>query len=419
VQKQDGSAMHQFNPLTMTANEGDSRTEEDRPKYYSDDHLWIILSVTAYLKETGNLAFLDEQIPYYDKDKDECPLESGTVLEHLRRGVEFTHANTGAHGLPLAGFADWNDTVNLRTGAESVFTANLYGRALQALIDLYHHLGDTEGAEKIRAYYDEMRVTVNEQAWDGDWYLRYFDVDGNPIGSRNNLEGKIFTNAQSWSVLSGFATPDRSVQALDAVRTHLNTANGIKLSTPGFDGFDPDKGGVSTYPPGAKENGGIFLHANPWVMIAETMLGRGDRAFEYYNQINPAAKNDRIDEFESEPYVYPQNILGDEHPQFGLARNSWLSGTASWCYQAGTKYILGIRPTYQGLKVDPCIPQDWEGFTATRHFRGCTYEIEVHNPERVSRGVGSLMVDGNPIVGNVIPIFDDGKTHRVVAILEK
>jgi cellobiose phosphorylase len=417
VQKRDGSAMHQFNPLTMIATEGDARTEENRPKYYSDDHLWIILSVTEYLKETGYLAFLNEPIPFYDKGKDERPLESGTVLEHMRRGVEFTHSNTGAHGLPLAGFADWNDTVNLRTGAESVFTANLYGWALLALIDLYQHLGGTEDAEKMSAYYDEMRKTVNQQAWDGEWYLRYFDVDGSPIGSQQNSEGKIFTNAQSWSVLSGFATPARSVQALDAVRTHLNTSNGIKLSTPGFNGYDPDKGGVSTYPPGAKENGGIFLHANPWVMIAETMLGRGDRAFEYYNQINPAAKNDRIDEYESEPYVYPQNILGDEHPQFGLARNSWLSGTASWCYQAGTKYILGIRPTYQGLKLDPCIPQSWDGFKATRQFRGCTYKIKVRNPKGISKGVQSLMVDGTPVAGNVVPIFEDGEIHRVEAIL--
>ncbi len=418
VQNQAGCAMHQFNPITMIANAGDGGAEEDRLHFYSDDHLWIILAVTEYLKETGDLDFLQENIPFYEKGKDEKPLEDGSVLEHLRRGIEFTHNNTGDHGLPLLGFADWNDTVNLRTGAESVFTANLYGRALLAMIELCQHIGLTENAEHFVIYYDEMRQQVNQVAWDGDWYIRYFDVDGSPLGSHSNSEGKIFTNAQSWSVLSGFAPAARAQKALEAVYEHLNTANGIKLSAPGYDGYDPNKGGVSTYPPGAKENGGIFLHANPWVMIAETMLGNGDRAFDYYNQINPAAKNDKIDEFESEPYVYPQNILGDEHPQFGLGRNSWLSGTASWSYQAGTQYILGIRPTYQGLQVDPCIPQNWPGFKVSRQFRGATYKIEVQNPAQISKGVKSLIVDGRPVAGNVVPIFDDGKTHKVVATLE-
>lgn len=417
VQKQNGSAMHQFNPLTLIASGGDAADEEDRPQYYSDDHLWIVLAVASYLKETGDFDFLNERVPFYEKDRRENPLETAPVSEHLRRSVEFTHGDTGAHGLPLAGFADWNDTVNLRIGAESVFTANLYGRALLMLIELYQYLGDTDSAEKLVAYYDEMRNTLNTQTWDGEWYIRYFDADGTPVGSKQNEHGKIFTNAQSWSVLSGFAPPERGRTALDSVYQHLNTINGIKLSTPGFDGYNPDKGGVSTYPPGAKENGGIFLHANPWVMIAETMLGNGDRAFQYYNQINPAAKNDKIDEFESEPYVYPQNILGDEHPLFGLGRNSWLSGTASWSYQAATKYILGIRPTYQGLQVEPCIPKDWPGFKVTRQFRGARYEIEVRNPEKISKGVQSMRVDGTLIGGNVIPIFSDGRTHSVLVLM--
>jgi cellobiose phosphorylase len=186
------------------------------------------------------------------------------------------------------------------------------------------------------------------------------------------------------------------------------------LSTPGYNGYDPDKGGVSTYPPGAKENGGIFLHANPWVMIAETMLGRGDRAMEYYLQVNPAAKNDRIEEFECEPYVYPQNILGDEHPQFGLARNSWLTGTASWMHQAGTQYILGVRPTYKGLEIDPCIPAAWDGFTVRRVFRGATYAIEVRNPEHINKGIKTITVDGQPISEQILPIFEDDQLHQVV-----
>jgi cellobiose phosphorylase len=418
VQKRDGSAMHQFNPLTMIGNEGDSRDEE-RPKYYSDDHLWIVLAVTTYLKETGDLGFLEQVIPFYGKDRDERPIEAGTVLEHLRRALAFTQENVGRHKLPLAGFADWNDTVNLLTGAESLFTANLYGTALREMIQLVGHLGDDATADRYRAWYEEMGDRVNTEAWDGGWYVRYFDADGSPIGSHTNQEGQIFTNGQSWPVISGFATPERARLALDAVYARLNTRNGVKLSAPGYDGFDPLKGGVTTYPPGAKENGGIFLHANPWVIIAETILGEGNRAFEYYEQMNPAAKNDRIDEFECEPYVYPQNILGDEHPQFGLARNSWLTGTASWAYQAATKYILGIRPTYRGLEVDPCIPARWDGFSVRREFRGATYEIIVSNPAHVCRGVRRLWVDGEEVQGNRIPLLGDGQVHQVEVVLEE
>ncbi|MGC9399481.1 MAG: GH36-type glycosyl hydrolase domain-containing protein [Anaerolineae bacterium] len=418
VQRRDGSAMHQFNPLTMEATRGEA-VEEDRPSYYGDDHLWIVLAVTAYLKETGDLAFLDQVIPFYDKGKDEQPLESGTVLEHLRRAIDFTRTHVGAHGLPLLGFADWNDTVNLRPGAESLFIANLYGKALLEMGALFEHLGDVDMVSLYHLYYDEMRERVNAHGWDEAWYLRYYDADGAPLGSHRNETGQIFTNGQSWPVISGFATPERARQALDAVHARLNTPRGIKLSAPGYEGYDPDVGGVTTYPPGAKENGGIFLHANPWVVIAETRVGRGDRAFAYYQQINPATRNEEIEIFECEPYVYPQNILGDEHPQFGLARNSWLTGTASWMYQAGTQYLLGVRPTYDGLRIDPCIPPAWDGFKVSRTFRGAVYTIEVRNPRHVCKGVARLTVDGKALDGNVVPIFGDGDEHRVVVVLGK
>ena len=394
VQKRDGSAMHQFNPLTMVATEGDSLEREDRPHYYSDDHLWAVLAVCAYLKETGDWSYLEKVVPYYEKNQDDAPLEAGTVLDHLKRAIEFTHADLGSHGLPQLGFADWNDTVNLAAGAESLFTANLYGKALLEMTELASRMGDAESADRYSTYYARMKASVNDQAWDGEWYVRYFDYDGQPLGAKANAQGQIYLNAQSWAVISGFAPRDRAEQALDSVYARLNTPNGIKLSAPGFNGFDPNKGGITTYPPGAKENGGIFLHTNPWAMIAETLLGRGDRAFEYYSQINPSLKNERIDEYECEPYVYPQNILGDEHPQFGLARNSWLSGTASWAYQAGTQYILGIKPTYHGLQIDPCIPHNWDGFRVTRRFRRAVYEIEVKNPQHVCMGVSAMTVDG-------------------------
>lgn len=418
VQKMDGSAMHQFNPVTMMANEGDSREMEERPQYYGDDHLWIILAVSSYLKETGNMDFLNKIIPFYDKDKNDRPLASGTVMEHLKRAIEFTQANVGKQGLPLLGFADWNDTVNLPAGAESVFNANLYGYALLEMIEIAEELNQTELVNKYKDKYKSMKDIFNKTCWDGEWYVRYFDKNGRVLGSSKNEHGKIYANAQSWSVMSQFAPHNRALKALASVNKYLNTSKGIKLSSPGYNGYDPHVGGITTYPPGAKENGGIFLHTNPWVIIAETLVGNGDRAYEYYHQINPIGKNNCIDEFECEPYVYPQNILGDEHPQFGLARNSWLSGTASWAYQAATKYILGIQPSFKGLVIEPCLPKEWEGFKAVRKFRGDTYIIEVENPKRVSKGIKKLIVDGREIWGNTIPIYGDGQKHIVKAVID-
>jgi len=356
VQRPNGCGMHQFYPLTMEAVVGDAAEGEGRPDFYGDDHLWLVLAVTAYLKETGDLDLLTERLPFYDKDRG--PIASGSVFEHLGRALDFTWTHTGTHGLPLLGFADWNDTMNLREGAQSLFNAFLFGFALREMITLMQHLGAGDAGAEYESWYAEMQRRVNTQAWDeaiggGTWYLRYFDSDGSPIGSKLNEKGRIYLNAQSWAVMSGFAPPERAIQALDAARDYLNTANGLKVGAPGYDGFDPNKGGITTYPPGTKENCGIFLHTNPWMMIAESMVGRGERAHEYYSQINPANRNDRIDEFEVEPYVYCQNILADEHPQFGLGRNSWLTGTASWAYQAGTQYILGVRPTYAGLESIP------------------------------------------------------------------
>jgi cellobiose phosphorylase len=417
VQKPDGSAMHQFYASSMVASEGDSREHADRPDYYGDDQLWIVLAVCAYLKETGDLAFLTQKIAFYDKNLELVLRETASVLEHLKRAVNFSKHDVGVHGLPLLGFADWNDTVNLERGAESLFVANLYGKALLELMELCGELGDESERERYQRDYEQMRARVNEHAWDGEWYLRYFDHDGSAIGSQRDAHGKIWANGQSWPVISGFANAERAQKALDSVQRHLSTKHGIKLSAPGFDGYDPSRGGVTTYPPGAKENGGIFLHSNPWVMIAETLVGNGDRAFQYYMQINPAAKNEVMDEYQLEPYVYAQNILGDEHAQFGLGRNSWLSGTASWCYQAATKHILGVRPSYNGLEIDPCIPKAWDGFELTRVFRGTTYHVRVKNPQHVSKGVRALVVDGKTIPGHVVPLFNDGKRHEVEVTL--
>ncbi len=417
-QKRDGSAMHQFNPLTLQADEGDSLEMEDRPHYYSDDHLWGVLATIAYLKETGDFDLLEESVPFYDKDKNGAAIERGTVREHLERALAFTRQDVGQHGLPRLGFADWNDTVNLSAGAESLLTANLYGKTLQEMIDLMEYLGDVPAVNKYQADYDEMKARVEAVAWDGEWYVRYFDAEGEPLGSARNTYGQIYLNGQSWPVISGFASPDRARKAMDSVYTRLNTKYGIKLSAPGFNGYDPKYGGITTYPPGAKENGGIFLHPNPWAMIAEALLGNGERAYQYYAQINPVGKNDQIEVYECEPYAYAQNILGDEHPQFGLGRNSWVTGTASWCYQAATQWILGIRPEYAGLRVDPCIPSAWSGFSVWRRFRGKLYHITVHNPQHLCQGVVRMSVDGMEIDGNLIPADVSGEEHHIVITLQ-
>jgi cellobiose phosphorylase len=288
---------------------------------------------------------------------------------------------------------------------------------LKEIIELLNILGKTEDASKYKKDYDETKKKFNEFCWDGEWFIRYFDSKGNPLGSKENSQGQIYANAQSWSVISGFATDNKGEKALDSVYRILNTKKGIKLSYPGFDQYHKEKGGITTYPPGAKENGGIFLHSNPWVIMAEAMMGNGSRVLEYYNQINPVSKNDSIHEYECEPYCYAQNILGDEHPQFGLGRNAWLSGTASWMYQVGIQYILGIQPHYKGLIVDPCIPEEWEGFSITRMFRNAIYEIKVKNSNKVSKGVKEIIVDGIKGTSQIIPTFQDGCTHQVLVIM--
>jgi cellobiose phosphorylase len=419
VQRPEGRAMHQFNPLSMIASEGDSRERDDRPHYYSDDHLWIILAVCAYLKETGDLGFLRKEVPFYARDERGHPLpaETAPVLEHLARAAAFTRGDLGRHGLPLLGYADWNDTVNLPPGAESVFTACLYGAALLELVSLAEATGDAQSASRWRAWHAEMKASVNDSAWDGEWWIRYFDAEGKPIGGRASERARIWINSQTWAVISGFAEGDRARESMDSVFRLLNTARGLKLSWPGYDGFDPSVGGVTTYPPGAKENGGIFLHANPWAVIAECMMGDGDRAWRYYQQINPAARNADLDSFEVEPYVYPQNVLGDEHPQFGLGRNSWLSGTASWAYQAATQRILGIRPDYGALIVDPRVPGAWKAFHATRRFRGATYRISVLNARGAGKGVTAAAIDGRPAETAfgfaALPVLPPGTAHEI------
>jgi cellobiose phosphorylase len=306
--------------------------------------------------------------------------------------------------------------MNLPNGSESCFTACLYGKALLEMIAISKFRDDSQSVFRLQKAYEDMKASFQQSAWDGEWFISYFDQTGAPIGSHTNTYGQIYAYTQAWPVIAGFATPEQTNIALESVHQKLNTRNGVKLSTPGFNGFDPKIGGTSTYPPGAKENGGIFLHVNPWVILAETLNGNAERAYRYYAQINPASKNDKIDEYEVEPYVYAQNILADEHPLFGLGRNSWLSGTASWMMQVGVQAILGVRASLDGLVINPCIPSAWDQFEVSRVFRGVRYQIHIQNPKHVSKGVDSLKVNGNIISGNVVPMQKNGPVHVEVVL---
>ncbi len=395
-QHEEGNAYHLFYPLTAEGTVGEAG-EDGGVDWYSDDHLWIILSVAAYLKETGDFDFLDEVIPYSKRTKKE-----GTVLEHLCKAVEFTENHKGEHGFPLAGFADWNDTVNLDRGkgtAESVWTGMLYSYALKEFLALLDYMGDEDNYTKYDKYYQEQVRAINEKGWDGAWYLRAFDDDGKPLGSKDCEEGQIFLNAQSWSIMAGIADPDNSQELLKNVNKYLNTEHGVVLLYPAYNGFDDTKGGITTYPPGAKENGGIFLHTNPWIMIAETMAGNGDQAYQYYRQVLPPTRNEVADKYEVEPYVYCQNILGKEHPEFGLGRNSWLTGTAAWMYRASLYYILGVRPDYDGIIIDPVVPSGWDNYKVQRKFRGKLLNIEcIRSDKAVIKINGKRIEDSNKIL---------------------
>ncbi|HVM58617.1 MAG TPA: hypothetical protein VMT74_14240 [Gaiellaceae bacterium] len=405
----DGHVWHQFFPLTGEGSPGLAAERPEWPQWFCDDHLWLVIAVCAYLRETGDLAYLDERVPYED-GADE------TVWEHMLRAVEFTRAHRGPHGLPRTGFADWDDTLNLDHGsgkAESVWCAMQYCRALLDLAELADELARAGASERFRALARETTAAVEEHCWDGAWYARAFDDDGRPVGVASEERHRINMNPQTWCVIGETAPRGRAEQALRSMEEQLGTELGIALLDPPYDGGDERVGGTSTYPPGAKENGGIFCHANAWAVVAAAMLGRGDRAYDWYRRILPLLRADS-DRYLVEPYVYCQNVCGPAHPQFGLGRNAWLTGTAAWTYVAATQWILGIRPTYRGLRIAPALPSGWDGFTARRLFRGVLHEIAV---ERAGPGNAvSLEVDGVPVDGDVVPLPTPGRERVTVRV---
>ena len=409
TQMSSGGAYHQFQTLTKRGN-------NDVGSGFNDDPLWLVLCVSAYIKETGDWDILNEKVPF------ENIIGSEAILyEHLQRSIHYTLKRLGSHDLPLIGRADWNDCLNLNcfseapgqsfqtttnkdgVTAESVFISGLFVQAADEMTALAEKF---ENAAKARFYQREsekMAATVLKNAWDGAWFGRAYDDSKEPVGSASCAEGRIFIEPQGICVMAGIGHQDgKAIQALDSVREQLATEHGIVLLQPAYTHYHLNLGEISSYPPGYKENASVFCHTNPWIMIAEIKEGRGGNAFDYYTRINPSAREVISDVHRCEPYVYAQTIAGKDAPTFGEAKNSWLTGTAAWNFVAVTQWILGIRPELNGLRIEPVLPADWQGFTATRIFRGVRYEI---NCER--KGAGNsvrLSADGVALNGTIVPL---------------
>ncbi len=425
TQLPSGGAYHQYQPLTKRGNDAIGSG-------FNDDPLWLILAAAAYVKETGDLAILDEPVPYENEAGTESPL-----FEHLQRSARYTLDRLGPHGLPLIGRADWNDCLNLnafsetpgesfqtvenREGgvAESVFIGGLFALAAADLADLAERHGHPDDAAIYRAAREEMASAVAAHGWDGKWFRRAYDHVGAVIGSEENDEGRIYIEPQGMSVMGGVGLDDGTAErALASVEEHLATPHGIVLLQPAYSRYRVELGEITSYPPGYKENGGVFCHTNPWIMIAETLVGNGDRAFDYYRRLNPSAREHISDVHRCEPYVYAQMIAGKDAPTHGEAKNSWLTGTAAWSFVAITQWILGIRPEHDGLRIDPCLPTEWDGYTAVRRFRGATYRITVKKPRGTRGRVSSIIVDGRPVSATLVPAAPEGATVEVEARVE-
>ena len=424
TQFRDGGCYHQYQPLTKKGN-------NDIGGGFNDDPLWLIAGTAAYIKETGDFSILDEATPY------DCnPNDTGSLLEHLTASFNHVVENKGPHGLPLIGRADWNDCLNLNCHsthpgesfqtfgtadgrvAESVLIAGMFVAIGPELVELFKRKGMNDQAAVAQKEVDAMRETVLTHGYDGDWFLRAYDAFGAKIGSKECEEGKIFIESQGYCVMAGIGVEDgQALKALNSVRDILECEHGIVLQQPAYQTYHSNLGECSSYPPGYKENAGIFCHNNPWIMIAETVIGRGTRAFDLYKKIAPAFREDISDLHRNEPYVYSQMIAGKDASRMGEAKNSWLTGTAAWNFVAISQAILGIKPAYDGLIVDPCIPSSWDEYTITRMFRGAQYIIHITNPKGVEKGVASVTVDGTAITGNVLPIFEADSTHKVEVVL--
>lgn len=424
TQFENGSAYHQYQPLTKKGN-------ADIGSGFNDDPLWLIAGTAAYLKETGDYSILDEMTPFDSNPDNQAPL-----MEHLRRSFHFTSTHLGPHNLPLIGRADWNDCLNLNCFstvpdesfqtagasegpvAESVFIAGMYVKYGRDYAQICRHAGLTKEADDADAQVEQMIQAVLKSGWDGEWFLRAYDAAGKKVGSHECEEGQIFIEPQGFCVMAGIGVKEGLAEkALESVKNRLDTKYGIVLLQPAYTYYHLELGEISSYPEGYKENAGIFCHNNPWVSIAETVLGHGSRAFEIYKKICPAYLQDISDLHRTEAYVYSQMIAGKDACRFGEAKNSWLTGTAAWTFTNVSQYILGIRPEFDGLCIDPCIPETLSGFTVTRHFRGAVYHIHVDNSAKSQKGIKTLLVNGTPVEGNMIPYQKDVTEYHVSAIM--
>jgi cellobiose phosphorylase len=378
--------------------------EED---YRSDDCLWLFNAIPAYVKETGDLSFYRKVLPYADEGTD-------NVLGHMKRAILFSLNRSGAHGLPCGLFADWNDCIRLGDRGESVFVAFQLRYALSVYLEVSRLLASKEEEAWAQSNLDRLDEDLRNHAWDGEWYLRAYRADGFQFGSRSSREGQIFLNPQSWAVLSGHADRGRAASAMQAVRDRLATEYGLMICDPPYVETDYNVMRAALFNPGMKENGSIFTHTQGWVVIAETMLGHGDLAWQYFRATLPGAWNTRAEVREIEPYVYCQFTHSKYSPRFGASRVPWLSGSAAWSFFTATQHILGLRPEYGGLRIDPCIPAAWKGFTVTRIFRGKKVRVEVQNPAGVQKGVRKLVLNGELLEGNFIPAGRLAEENRVV-----
>ena len=422
TQFEDGSAYHQYQPLTKKGN-------SDIGSGFNDDPLWLIAGTSAYVRETGDTSILTETVPY-DNDMSVAT----TLMEHLKRSLDYIINHKGPHNLPLIGRADWNDCLNLNCFsahpgesfqtfgpsegpvAESVFIAGMFVKYGEEYAELCELMDMHEEADRARKEVAIMNEAILKDGWDGDWFIRAYDAYSQKIGSKECEEGQIFIEPQGFCVLAGVGVKEGlAKKALDSVKEKLDTKYGVMLLQPAYTKYHLELGEVTSYPPGYKENAGIFCHNNPWVSIAETVIGRGDRAFEIYKKTCPAYVEEISDIHRTEPYVYSQMVAGADAPRHGEAKNSWLTGTAAWTFVNISQYILGIYPTHKGLSVNPCIPKDFGGFSIVRKYREGTYYIDVKNPANVEKGIHSIVVDGVPADGCIIP-YESGKAEYHVIV---
>ncbi|MCE1190168.1 MAG: N,N'-diacetylchitobiose phosphorylase [Ignavibacteria bacterium] len=374
----------------------------------SDDALWLVASICEWVVENGEIEFFNSIIPYADGGE-------GTVYEHLTKILDFSAKFVGKNGICQGLRADWNDCLNLG-GGESAMVSFMHYWAIQIFINSAEILGKTDDVKKYQEMAGVVKESCERELWDGEWYLRGFTKKGIKIGTHEHEEGKIFLNAQSWAVYSGVASAERAHQCMDSVDKHLYSQYGLHLVLPAYSKPDDDIGYITRVYKGIKENAAIFSHPNPWVVIAECKLGNGTRAMKYYDSILPYNQNDMIEIRQSEPYSYCQFIMGKDHTAHGRARHPWLTGTAAWFYTAVTKYILGIRPTYTGLEIDPCIPSDWKEFEVTRKWRGAIYKIKVQNPNAKEKGVAQIELNGARVEG-IIPVQPAGTENNITVVM--